>query len=70
MNAWAQSLQLLIEHGHSLPDLMNYTWGQFVAFSKALQERQQQQRREYFTLSFIASRGSEESVKQCLKSME
>jgi len=49
---------------------LNYTWSQFVAFSEAVERCTRQRDAEQFVLMLIASRGSEDSVKETLQLLE
>ncbi|MDO8180152.1 MAG: hypothetical protein Q7T62_18040 [Undibacterium sp.] len=49
---------------------MDYTWSQFVAFSRSVSAEKKRHNEELFGLMFIAVRGSEDSVKAMLKSLE
>jgi hypothetical protein len=52
-----------------LPDILDYTWSQFVAFSEAVARRRQRRAQDLFGLILIGSRGNEDAVAALLKQL-
>jgi len=54
----------LISAGHRYSDILNYSWPQFEAFCKAIDSLRKQELRNDFSQQLIATRGSEDAVKE------